>query len=428
MKVMIVGGGGREHAILEKLRENPRIDQIYALPGNGGMQAHAQCVPIRATEIDKIVAFAVENEIDLAVIGPDDPLILGVCDRLRAEGVRCFGPSKAAAEIEGSKSFAKTLMHKYGIPTANYEVFDSAESAYAYLDETAYPCVVKADGPALGKGVIVAQTREEARKAVHSMMEEGVFGSSGNRVVIEEYLTGKEVSVLALTDGQTLIPLVSALDHKRALDGDNGPNTGGMGALAPNPYYTTEAAKACMELIFLPTMRAMNAEGRRFSGCLYFGLMLTANGPKVIEYNCRFGDPETQAVLPLLETDLLDIMLALEDGRLDEAKVRFRGGSCCCVVLASQGYPGAYETGFPIELGGADEIKNVFVFHAGTRREQDRLVTAGGRVLGVSALGADAKAARAAAYAAAENIRFERAFCRSDIGSKAIAETEQGEN
>lgn len=428
MKVMIVGGGGREHAILEKLRENPRIDQIYALPGNGGMQAHATCVPIRATEIDKIVSFAVENEIDLAVIGPDDPLILGVCDRLRAEGVRCFGPSKAAAEIEGSKSFAKTLMHKYGIPTANYEVFDNAESAYAYLDETAYPCVVKADGPALGKGVIVAQTRQEARSAVRAMMVEGIFGLSGNRIVIEEFLTGKEVSVLALTDGQTLIPLVSALDHKRALDGDNGPNTGGMGALAPNPYYTTEAAKACMELIFLPTMRAMNAEGRRFSGCLYFGLMLTANGPKVIEYNSRFGDPETQAVLPLLETDLLDIMLALEDGRLDEAKVRFRGGSCCCVVLASQGYPGAYETGFPIELNGADEIKNVFVFHAGTRRDQDRLVTSGGRVLGVSALGADLKAARSAAYAAAGNIRFERAFCRSDIGSKAIAETEQGEN
>ena len=428
MKVMIVGGGGREHVILEKLRENPRIDQIYALPGNGGMQAHTQCVNIRATEIDKIVSFAVENEIDLAVIGPDDPLILGVCDRLRAAGVRCFGPSKAAAEIEGSKSFAKTLMRKYGIPTANYEVFDNAESAYAYLDETAYPCVVKADGPALGKGVIVAQTRQEARSAVRAMMVEGIFGSSGNRVVIEEFLTGKEVSVLALTDGQTLIPLVSALDHKRALDGDKGPNTGGMGALAPNPYYTTEAAKACMELIFLPTMRAMNAEGRRFSGCLYFGLMLTANGPKVIEYNCRFGDPETQAVLPLLETDLLDIMLALEDGRLDEVKVRFRGGSCCCVVLASQGYPGAYETGFSIDLGGADERKNVFVFHAGTRRDQDRLVTSGGRVLGVSALGENAKAARSATYAAAENIRFERAFYRTDIGSKAIAETEQGEN
>lgn len=428
MKVMIVGGGGREHAILEKLRENPRIDQFYALPGNGGMQEHATCVPIRATEIDKIVSFAVENEIDLAVIGPDDPLILGVCDRLRAAGVRCFGPSKAAAEIEGSKSFAKTLMQKYGIPTANYEVFDSAESAYAYLDETAYPCVIKADGPALGKGVIVAQTREEARAAIHAMMEEGVFGTSGNRVVIEEFLTGKEVSVLALTDGQTLIPLISALDHKRALDGDMGPNTGGMGALAPNPYYTTESAKACMELIFLPTMRAMNAEGRRFSGCLYFGLMLTQNGPKVIEYNCRFGDPETQAVLPLLETDLFTILLALEDGRLDEAKVRFRGGSCCCVVLASQGYPGAYETGFPIDLDGAEEMKNVFVFHAGTKREEDRLLTAGGRVLGVSALGENARAAKKAAYAAVEKIHFKRAFCRGDIGSRAIAETEQEES
>jgi len=428
MNVMIVGGGGREHAILEKLRENPRVDQIFALPGNGGMQAHARCVPIRATDVDAIVSFALENAVDLAVIGPDAPRILGVCARRRAVGVRCFGPSKAAAEIEGSKSFAKALMRKYGIPTANCEVFDSAAEAYAYLDETAYPCVVKADGPALGKGVIVAQNRAEARAAVHAMMEEGRFGKSGSRVVIEEFLVGHEASVLALTDGQTLIPLISALDHKRALDGDEGPNTGGRGALAPNPYYTLEMARACMELIFLPTMRAMNAEGRPFSGCLYFGLMLTKNGPKVIEYNCRFGDPETQAVLPLLETDLLDILLALEDGRLNEANVRFRGGSACCVVLASEGYPGTFETGFEIDLGGADEMKNVSVYQAGTKREQGRLLTAGGRVLGVSAVGADAREAQSAAYAAVKRIRFAHAFCRSDIGERAIAAAEQEES
>ena len=428
MKVMIVGGGGREHAILEKLRESPRIDTIYALPGNGGMQQHAICVPIRATDLDGIVRFAQEHEIDFAVIGPDDPLIAGVCDRLRAVGVRCFGPSKVAAAIEGSKSFSKNLMRKYGIPTAEYAVFDRAQEAYAYLAGTRYPCVIKADGPALGKGVIIADTPEEAFLAVRSMMEEGAFGASGSRVVVEEYLTGNEVSVLAFTDGNSLIPMISALDQKRALDNDTGLNTGGMGALAPNPYYTLEMGRSCMELIYLPTIHAMNAEGRPFSGCLFFGLMLTDHGPKVIEYNCRFGDPETQAILPLLETDLFEIMLATEEGRLFEAPVRFRGGSACCVVLASGGYPGKYETGFEISLNDAERAENVFVYHAGTRMEQDRLVTAGGRVLGVTAIGADASTARYLAYAAAGKIRFERAFYRRDIGSRAIIAAQQGED
>jgi len=427
MKIMIVGGGGREHAILEKLRENPRIEKIYALPGNGGMQQHAECVPIRATDLDAIVAFATENAIDFAVIGPDDPLIAGVCDRLRAVGIRCFGPSKAAATIEGSKSFSKNLMRKYGIPTADYAVFDRATEAYAYLAGANYPVVIKADGPALGKGVIIANDRQEAFQAVHAMMEEGAFGSSGSRVVVEEFLVGNEASVLAFTDGDTLIPMISALDHKRALDGDKGLNTGGMGALAPNPFYTLEMARTCMEMIFLPTIRAMSAEGRPFSGCLFFGLMLTKNGPKVIEYNCRFGDPETQAVLPLLETDLLEIMLAIDEGRLGEVPVRFRGGSACCVVLASGGYPGAYQTGVEISLGDAERAENVFLYHAGTKIEQDRLVTAGGRVLGVTALGVDARAARYAAYAVVERIHFDNAFYRRDIGARAIATAEQGE-
>ncbi|HWQ97401.1 MAG TPA: phosphoribosylamine--glycine ligase [Clostridia bacterium] len=427
MNIMIVGGGGREHAILEKLRENPRIEKIYALPGNGGMAAHAECVPIRATDIDGIVRFAAEKHIDFAVIGPDDPLIAGVCDRLRANGIRCFGPSKAAAAIEGSKSFAKNLMRKYGIPTADYAVFDRATEAYAYLAGANYPVVIKADGPALGKGVIIADNREEAFLAVRGMMEEGVFGASGSHVVVEEFLTGVEASVLAFTDGTTLIPMISALDHKRALDGDKGLNTGGMGALAPNPYYTLELARSCMELIFLPTIRAMSAELRPFSGCLFFGLMLTRHGPKVIEYNCRFGDPETQAVLPLLETDLLEIMLATEEGRLAEVPVRFRGGSACCVVLASEGYPGAYQTGYEISLGDANRVENVLVYHAGTKLEQNRLVTAGGRVLGVTAVGPDARAARYLAYSAAGKIRFEHAFYRRDIGARAIATAEQGE-
>ncbi len=418
---MIVGGGGREHAILEKLRESPRIDTIYALPGNGGMRAHAECAPIAAMDIDGIVAFAVRNGVDFAVVAPDDPLIQGAADRLRAAGVRCFGPSAAAAAIEGSKSFAKGLMKRYGIPTASYAVFDRADDAYAYLAKVPYPTVVKADGPALGKGVTVAYTEEEARSAVFALMEQGVFGQSGSRVVIEEFLEGNEASVLAFTDGDTLVPMVSALDHKRALDNDRGPNTGGMGALAPNPYYTETIAKECMERIFLPTVRAMNAEGRKFRGCLYFGLMLTADGPKVIEYNCRFGDPETQVVLPLLETDLFEIMLAVEEERLSEVPVRLKSGAACCVVMASRGYPTGYHTGFEISLDGADRQEGVFVYHAGTRRENGRLFTSGGRVLGVTAVGADPRAAQRAAYAAVGRIHFENAYFRRDIGERALA-------
>jgi phosphoribosylamine---glycine ligase len=421
MNVLIVGGGGREHAILEKLRTNPRITKLYALPGNGGMAEHAVCAPVKASDLDGIVSFALQNKIDFTVVAPDDPLILGACDRLRAAGVRCFGPSGAAAEIEGSKSFAKELMFKYGIPTAAYEVFDRAADAEAYLERAAYPAVIKADGPALGKGVIIVKNRAEAQEAIRAMMVDGIFGKSGSHVVIEEFLAGNEASVLAFTDGKTLIPMVSALDHKRALDGDLGPNTGGMGALAPNPYYTAELARVCMESIFLPTMRAMNAEGRSFKGCLYFGLMLTRHGPKVIEYNCRFGDPETQAVLPLLETDLFEIMLAVEDGRLAEAPVRFRGGAACCVVLASAGYPARYETGYEITFGGADGEKDIYLYHAGTKRENGRLLTSGGRVLGVTAVAGDARAAQTAAYKAVETIRFENRYYRRDIASRAIA-------
>lgn len=421
MNVMIVGGGGREHAILEKLRKNPRIRTLYALPGNGGMGAHATCVPIAATDIDGIVAFARENAVYFAVVAPDDPLIMGAVDRLEAAGVRCFGPLAAAAAIEGSKSFAKQLMKKYAIPTASFEAFDRADEAYAYLARIPYPVVVKADGPALGKGVFIAETEREAREAVCALMEQKRFGRSGSRIIIEEYLQGPEVSVLAFTDGKTLVPMVSALDHKRALDGDLGPNTGGMGALAPNPYYTHDIAEACMERIYLPTVRAMNAEGRTFKGCLYFGLMLTGNGPKVIEYNCRFGDPEAQAVLSLLKTDLFEIMLAVREERLGELAVEFDAGAACCVVMASRGYPGEYQTGCEIALNGADKADGVTVYHAGTRREGQRFYTAGGRVLGVTARARTPRLAVDAAYAAVGNIRFENAFYRRDIGARALA-------
>jgi phosphoribosylamine--glycine ligase len=425
MKVMLVGGGGREHAILEKLRESPRIDTIYALPGNGGMSKHATCVPISATDIDGIAAFALEKDIAFAIVAPDDPLIQGACDRLRSVGVRCFGPSAAAAAIEGSKSFAKELMQKYGIPTASYKVFDQAANAYAYLSTIPYPTVVKADGPALGKGVFIAQTEGEAKSAVSALMEQGTLGQSGSRVVIEEFLTGNEVSVLTFTDGSTLIPMVSALDHKRAFDNDAGPNTGGMGALAPNPFYTETIAKECMEHIFLPTIRAMNAEGRKFKGCLYFGLMLTQNGPKVIEYNCRFGDPETQVVLPLLESDLFEIMLAVEDERLCDVSVRIKDCAACCVVMASQGYPKKYETGYEISIHSANLQKNVFVYHAGTKCKSGRIRTSGGRVLGVTAVGDTPREAQRAAYEAVTNIHFENAFYRHDIGERALKATEQ---
>ena len=423
MKLLVVGGGGREHAIIKKLKENPEVEKIFALPGNGGIAADAECVPIGAKDIPAMVAFAVEQQVDYAVVAPDDPLVLGAVDALNEKGIPCFGPTAAAAQIEGSKVFAKDLMKKYGIPTAAYESFDDAAAALRYLDTAEMPIVVKADGLALGKGVIIAQTREEARQAVVSMMEEGMFGQSGSRVVIEEFLTGPEVSVLSFTDGETVVPMVSSMDHKRARDNDQGLNTGGMGTVAPNPYYTDAIAAQCMEEIFLPTIRAMKAEGRPFRGCLYFGLMLTPKGPKVIEYNCRFGDPETQVVLPLLESDLLAIMRATTDGTLDKVEVRFSPKSAACVVLASGGYPQHYEKGKVItglvngQLPGGEAV----VYHAGTALKDGQLVTAGGRVLGVTATADTLKQALEKAYAASEQIHFDGLHKRTDIGARALA-------
>lgn len=415
MKIMVVGGGGREHAIIKKIKENRSVEKIYALPGNGGIAADAECVAIGAKDIDKIVEFAVENEIDFAVVAPDDPLVLGAVDALRAKGIKTFGPDSKAAIIEGSKAFSKELMKKYNIPTAEYEIFDDMEKALAYVNECAIPVVVKADGLALGKGVIIAETRDEAIDAVKTIMGDKVFGESGNQVVIEEFLTGPEVSVLSFTDGKTIVPMVSSMDHKRALDGDKGLNTGGMGTVAPNPYYTPEIAEECMEKIFLPTIEAMNKEGRSFSGCLYFGLMLTEKGPKVIEYNCRFGDPETQVVLPLLESDLLDIMLKIYDGRLDEAEVKFADKSACCVVMASAGYPQKYETGFEITM---PKDKNIYV--AGAKLADGKLVTGGGRVLGVTETADTLKEAIDKAYETVRTVDFENAYFRIDIGTRAL--------
>ena len=420
MKVMVIGGGGREHAIIKKIKENKTVTEIFALPGNGGIAADATCVPIGAKDIEGAVKFAKENAIDFAVVAPDDPLVLGMVDALEEAGIPAFGPKANAAIIEGSKVFSKNLMKKYGIPTATYEVFDSAEAALAYLESAPIPTVIKADGLALGKGVIIAETREEATDAVRSIMEDKVFGASGNRIVVEEFLTGPEVSVLAFTDGKTLVPMVSSMDHKRAHDNDEGLNTGGMGTIAPNPYYTEAIAKECMEKIFLPTMAAMNAEGRQFRGCLYFGLMLTCNGPKVIEYNCRFGDPETQVVLPLLESDLLTVMQATASGTLDTVDVRFRDGAACCVIVASKGYPVKYESGFPMLLP-PDEDES-FIYVAGAKRAEDgTLLSAGGRVLGVTAVKDTLKEAIAAAYEMTEKVTFENGFYRHDIGAKALA-------
>ncbi len=416
MKVMVVGGGGREHAIIKKLKENPSVEVIYALPGNGGIAADAVCVEIGAKEIDKIADFAAQHQIDLAVVAPDDPLVLGAVDALQARGIKTFGPNKRAAIIEGSKAFAKNLMKKYHIPTAAYETFRNPAAAIAYLEQAEMPIVIKADGLALGKGVVIAETLEEAKAAVHSMMEDKVFGESGSCIVIEEFLTGPEVSVLAFTDGKTMVPMVSAMDHKRALDGDRGLNTGGMGTIAPNPYYTPEIAERCMQEIFLPTMEAMNREGRTFSGCLYFGLMLTEKGPKVIEYNCRFGDPETQVVLPLLESDLLDIMLKIYDERLAEADVRFAKENACCVVMASAGYPKKYETGFAITM---PQDKNIYV--AGAKRTDGKLLTAGGRVLGVTETAPTLAEAVGKAYQTVAEVHFENAYYRNDIGARALA-------
>ena len=417
MKLLVVGGGGREHAIIKKLKENPEVTKIYALPGNGGIAADAECVPIGAKDIPAIVAFALEQQVDYAVVAPDDPLVLGAVDALNEKGIPCFGPTAAAAQIEGSKVFAKDLMKKYGIPTAAYESFDDAAAALRYLDTADMPIVVKADGLALGKGVIIAQTREEARQAVVSMMEEGMFGQSGSRVVIEEFLTGPEVSVLSFTDGETVVPMVSSMDHKRARDNDQGLNTGGMGTVAPNPYYTDAIAAQCMEEIFLPTIRAMKAECRPFRGCLYFGLMLTPKGPKVIEYNCRFGDPETQVVLPLLESDLLTVMRATTEGTLAQTEVKFSDKSACCVILASEGYPQKYQSGFEMTIA-PEALPHAFV--AGAKLADGKLLTSGGRVIGLTAVEDTLPQAIDRAYQLAGMVHFENAYCRRDIGARAM--------
>ncbi len=417
MKIMVVGGGGREHAIIKKIKQNPNVKEIFALPGNGGMAKDATLVDIGAKEIDKIASFAVENNIDYAVVAPDDPLVLGAVDALEAKGIPCFGPRANAAIIEGSKVFSKNLMKKYHIPTAEYEVFSDVEKALQYLDTAPIPTVIKADGLALGKGVIIAQTREDAKNAVRSMMEDKVFGASGDQIVIEEFLTGPEVSVLAFTDGKTLVPMVSSMDHKRAGDNDTGLNTGGMGTVAPNPCYTEDVAKECMETIFLPTMNAMNKEGRTFKGCLYFGLMLTPKGPRVIEYNCRFGDPETQVVLPLLESDLLTVMQAVTNETLAETEVVFKKESACCVIMASRGYPEKYDKGLPLTI--SDDVADS-VYVAGAAIKEGVLVTNGGRVLGVTALAETLDEAIEKAYAKVDKIHFENAFYRHDIGKKAL--------
>ncbi len=416
MKIMVVGGGGREHAIIKKLKESEKVTEIFALPGNGGIASDATCVNIGAKDIEKICEFAKNEKIDYAVVAPDDPLVLGAVDELNKIGIPCFGPAKNAAIIEGSKVFSKNLMKKYSIPTAEYEVFTDLSSALTYLETAPVPTVIKADGLALGKGVIIAMTRDEAKEAVRSMMEDKIFGESGSQVVIEEFLTGPEVSVLSFTDGKTVVPMISSMDHKRALDNDEGLNTGGMGTVAPNPYYTKEIAEECMEKIFLPTINAMNAEGRTFKGCLYFGLMLTPKGPKVIEYNCRFGDPETQVVLPLLESDLFEIMKSTTDGTLSETEVKFKDENACCVIMASKGYPQKYDSGFEITI---DEAVKDKVYIAGAKKDGDRLLTAGGRVLGATETAETLEKAIDGAYALVEKIHFENAYFRHDIGKKA---------
>lgn len=421
MKILVVGSGGREHAIIKKLKENKSISEIYALPGNGGIADSATCVNIGAKDIDKIVEFAVANSIDYAVVAPDDPLVLGAVDALNAAGIDCFGPTANAAIIEGSKVFSKNLMKKYGIPTAEYEVFDNAEDALEYVKTAALPIVVKADGLALGKGVVIAETREDAVACIKSIMEDKIFGASGNRIVIEEFLTGPEVSVLSFTDGETVVPMISSMDHKRSGDNDTGLNTGGMGTVAPNPFYTKEVAEVCMEKIFLPTIKAMKNEGRIFKGCLYFGLMLTPKGPKVIEYNCRFGDPETQVVLPLLESDLLTIMQATTKGTLTPDMVKFSDKSACCVIMASDGYPQKYETGFELSIPSENADK---VYVAGAKLVDGKLLTAGGRVLGAVSVADTLENAVDDAYKLVDTIHFDNAYFRHDIGKRAISAKE----
>lgn len=418
MKILVIGGGGREHAIIRKLKESPRVEKLYCAPGNGGISRDAECVPISAMDIEQVVAFSKENHMDLVFVAPDDPLAAGMVDALEKAGIQAFGPRAAAAVIESSKVFSKELMKKYNIPTAAYEVFDKPEEAVAYIEKQGtFPVVVKADGLALGKGVVIAQTLEEAKEAVHSIMEEKVFGASGNRVVVEEFLTGPEVSVLAFTDGKCVKPMVSSKDHKRALDGDQGLNTGGMGTISPNPYYSDETAKLCMETIFEPTIRAMNAEGRTFQGCLYFGLMLTPKGPKVIEYNARFGDPEAQVVLPRLKTDLVDILDAVIDGTLSDLDIQWNDTAAACVVMASGGYPKSYPKG--LEISGLDEngqVEGATVYHAGTTYRDGSFYTAGGRVLGVTACAKTLDEALEKAYAAVAKLHFDGAHYRKDIG------------
>ncbi len=418
MKLLVVGGGGREHAIIKSLKKNLDVTEIYAAPGNGGIPADATCVDIKATDIEAIVAFAVENNIDYAVVAPDDPLVLGCVDALEEKGIPCFGPRANAAIIEGSKAFAKDLMKKYGIPTAAYEIFTELDKALSYLETAPIPTVIKADGLALGKGVIIAATREEAKEAVTDMMANAKFGKSGSTVVIEEFLTGPEVSVLAFTDGKVVRPMVSSMDHKRAGDNDTGLNTGGMGTIAPNPYYTEEIAKQCMKEIFLPTIRAMKKEGRTFKGCLYFGLMLTPNGPKVIEYNCRFGDPETQVVLPLMISDLLTVMQACTNGTLSKTSVRFSKKYACCVIKASAGYPESYKKGYRLTMS---DRAAAHTYVAGAKLEDGKLVTSGGRVTGTTAVRSSLKEAIAAAYRLSAGVKFKNAYSRSDIGQRALA-------
>ncbi len=425
MKLLVVGSGGREHAIIKKLRENKSVTEIIAAPGNGGIAADARCVNVAAKDIEGLVALALREKVDYAVVAPDDPLVLGAVDALTAAGVPCFGPDKRAAIIEGSKVFSKSLMKKYGIPTADYEAFTDLDAALKYIDTASVPVVVKADGLALGKGVIIAETREEAKAAATSMMRDGKFGDSGRQVVIEEFLAGPEVSVLTFTDGETVVPMVSSMDHKRAKDGDRGLNTGGMGTIAPNPFYTPEIADACMEKIFLPTIRAMKKENRTFRGCLYFGLMLTPAGPRVIEYNCRFGDPETQVVLPLLKSNLLTIMQATTNGTLSDTAVEWDTGAACCVVVASDGYPEHYDTGYPLTMD-ADAAAHTYV--AGAKiREDGVMVTSGGRVAGVTATAPTLREAISAAYERVGHVHFENAYCRRDIGARALAVLQEEE-
>ena len=425
MKIMVVGSGGREHAIIKKLKENSLVEIIYALPGNGGISNDAICVNIGAKDIEDIVEFAVSNDIDYAVVAPDDPLVLGCVDALENKGIKCFGPRANAAIIEGSKVFSKNLMKKYGIPTAEYEVFDNCDKALEYLETAPIPTVIKADGLALGKGVIIAETRDDAKQAVVDIMQDKRFGKSGDNIVIEEFLTGPEVSVLSFTDGKTVVPMISSMDHKRVGNNDTGLNTGGMGTVAPNPYYTKDIAKECMDTIFMPTIEAMNKEGRTFKGCLYFGLMLTEKGPKVIEYNCRFGDPETQVVLPLLESDLLTVMMATTDGTLADTEVKFSDKNACCVIMASNGYPQDYKKGFEISFKD-DSLDKTFI--AGAEIKDGKLLTSGGRVLGVTAINNTLDAAIKDAYNLVDKVSFEGAYYRTDIGAKALKAVKDGKN